>query len=47
MANLENSKNQLPKEVYTAISGLMKFLENVEDKYIESNTTKEDENENS
>lgn len=38
---------QLPKEVYTAISGLVKFLENVEEKFIDRNKNKEDENENS
>jgi len=37
---------QLPQEVYTAISGLIKFLENAEEKFIERNN-KEDEYENS
>ena len=47
MTNIENSKDQLPTEVYQVLSGLIKFLENVEDKYIQSKHKEEDENENS
>ncbi|MCL2168481.1 MAG: hypothetical protein FWB74_00485 [Defluviitaleaceae bacterium] len=45
MEGLKENKNQLPPEVYGALSTLMQFLEKVEDKYIEM--PKEDKNENS
>jgi len=34
---MDDKKKDLPTEVYDAISDLMKFLENVEDKYIAKN----------
>ena len=45
MDALEKNKENLPPEVYGAISQLLQFLEKVEDKFVETN--KEDKNENS
>jgi len=46
METLENSKKNLPKEVYQAIAALMKFLEDTESKY-KVRSVKEDSHENS
>jgi hypothetical protein len=38
--------DSIPKEVSTAISNLMKFIEKSESDYIDSNNNKEEQNEN-
>ena len=40
MEGLNKSKEELPSEVYGALASLMKFLEEVEDKYVEAQTPK-------